>query len=142
MAQAVALLHRGKSLSQSAADAGVSAERLRKFVRDNHIATRHRGKWKVNVKKLNWEVLLFTRGRAEPVRMNDPEEVSRAMSFMASVRHFRETQNVSVLDVHRGKGVRDLYGKYHLFETNPNTLYRLASSTSERPDKYYRPFFR
>ncbi len=46
MAQAVALLHRGSSLSKSASEAGVSPERLRKFVRDNHIATRRKGRWR------------------------------------------------------------------------------------------------
>jgi hypothetical protein len=38
--------------------------------------------------------------------------------------------------------VRDIHGKDHPFETNPNTLYRLASSIPERPDKFYRPYFR
>lgn len=142
MARAVALLHRGSSLSKSASEAGVSPERLRKFVRDTHIATRRRGKWKVNIRKLNWEALLYTRGRAESVRMNDPDEVSRAMSFMASVRHFKDTQDATGVETYRGKGARDWQGKFHPFETNHNTLYRLASSISERPDKYYRPFFR
>ena len=142
IAQAVARLHRGSSLSQSAADSGVSAERLRKFVRDNRIATRRRGKWRVNIKKINWEVLLYTRGRAELIKFSDPEQVSQAMSFMASVRHFKDSQDKSTLDVYRGESVRDMHGKDHPFETNPNTLYRLASSTSERPDKFYRPYFR
>jgi hypothetical protein len=142
MAQAVAYLHRGSSLSQSAADAGVSAERLRKFLRDSHIATRRRGKWKVNIKKINWEVLLYTRGRAELVQLNDPEAVSRAMSFMATVRYFKDSQDKSALEIYRGESVRDMHGKYHPFETNSNSLYRLASSVPERPDKFYRPFFR
>jgi hypothetical protein len=142
LAQAVAYLHRGVSLSQSAADAGVSPERLRKFIRDSHIATRRRGKWKVNIKKINWEVLLYTRGRAELLQLNNPEEVSRAMSFMASARHFKDSQDKSSLEIYRGQGVQDMRGKSHPFETNPNTLYRLASSVPDRPDKFYRPFFR
>ena len=142
MAQAVARLHKGSSLSQSAADSGVSAERLRKFIRDNHIATRRRGKWKVNIRKINWEVLLYTRGRADLIQLNDPEQVSLATSFMASVRYFKDRQDKSAIEKYRGKSVRDLRGKDHPLETNPNTLYRLASTTVERPDKFYRPYFR
>lgn len=142
MAQAVARLSRGSSLSQSAADSGVSAERLRKFIRDSHIATRRHGKWKVNIKKINWEILLYTRGRAELLQFNDPEQVSRAMSFMASVRHFKDSQDNAAVEVYLGQSVRDRHGKDHPFETNPNTLYRLASSAPDRPDKFYRPYFR
>jgi len=142
MAQAVANLHRGKSLTKSASEAGVSTERLRKFIRDSKIATRRKGRWKVNVKKLNWEVTLFTRGRVEVVQLNNPDDVSRAMSFMASTRYFKKSQDILALERHRGESVRDVHGKVHPFETNPNTVYRLASSIPERPDKYYRPFFR
>jgi len=142
MAQAVANLHRGKSLTKSASEAGVSRERLRKFIRDNKIAARRKGRWKVNVKKLIWEFALYTRGHLEFVRSNNPEDVSRAMSFMASVRYFKQSQDISALERHRGESVRDVRGKVHPFETNPNIIYRLASSVPERPDKFYRPFFR
>jgi hypothetical protein len=142
MARAVALLHRGSSLSKSASEAGVSPERLRKFVRDSHIATRRRGRWKVNLKKLNWEVVLYTRGREELVTLNNPHAVSLAMSFMSRVGLFERTGDASVLSDYGGKSVTDVKGVVHPFETNPNRLYRISHARTERPDKYYRPFLR
>ena len=141
MARAVALLHRGSSLSKSASEAGVSPERLRKFVRDHKIAARRRGRWKVNLKKLNWEVVLYTRGREELVILNDPDAVSLAMSFMSRVGQFERTGDASILAEYRGKSVTDVNGVAHPFETNPNRLYRISHARTERPDKYYRPFF-
>ena len=142
IAQAVARLYRGKSLSESATESGVSPERLRKVVKDYRLATRRKGKWKVSLKNLAWEVLLYTRGRADLVQFNNPEEVSRAMSFMASVRHFKDTQDVSALERYRGESVRDMHGNSHPLETRPNVLYRLSSTVSERPDKFYKPYLR
>lgn len=142
IAQAVAKLFRGKSLSESATESGVSPERLRKVVKDYRLATRRKGKWKVSLKNLAWEVMLFTRGRSEQVQFNNPEQVSRAMSFMASVRHFKDTQDISVLERFRGESVCDLHGTIHPFETRPNLLYRLSFSISERPDKFYKPYLR
>jgi hypothetical protein len=142
IAQAVAKLFRGKSLSDSATESGVSPERLRKVVKDYRLAIRRKGKWKVSLKKLAWEVALFTRGRVEQVQFDDPEEVSRAMSYMASVRHFKDTQDISALAPYRGETVRDLRGTKHPLETRENVLYRLSSSIPEREDKFYRPYFR
>ena len=144
MARAVALLHRGSSLSKSASEAGVSPERLRKFVRDNRIATRRGSRWKVNVKKLNWEVVLYTRGREALITLNDPEAVSLAMSFMSTVGRFKTKLNpdASILADYDGKGVTDIKGVFHPFETRPNRLYRIIAARSDRPDKFYKPFFR
>lgn len=142
IARAVARLHRGSSLSKSASEAGVSPERLRKFVRDTHIATRRRGRWKVNLKRLNWEVVLYTRNREKLVTLSDPDAVSLSMSFMARVGIFERTGDASVLLEYRGKGVKDVNGVWHPFETNPNRLLRISHSRTERPDKYYRPFLR
>ena len=142
MAHAVALLHRGRSLSTSASEAGVSPERLRKFIRDSRIATRRRGRWKVNLKRLNWEVVLYTRNREKLVTINDPDAVSLSMSFMARVGIFERTGDASVLLEYRGKGVKDANGIWHPFETNPNRLLRISHSRTERPDKYYRPILR
>ena len=142
MAQAVANLHRGKSLTKSATEAGVSRERLRKFIRDNRIATRRRNRWKVNVKKLQWEVVLYSRAQEKLVLLNDPDAVSLAMQFMSRVGQVTRGARPAILDEFEGLGVKDIHGRFHLFETNPNKLFRIAHLRTERPDKMYRPILR
>ncbi len=88
---------------------------------------------------LNWEVVLYTRGREELITLNNPDSVSLAMSFMSRVGVFERTGDVSVLTEYRGKSVTDVQGVVHPFETSPNRLHRISHARTERPDKFYRP---
>jgi hypothetical protein len=57
-----------------------------------------------------------------------PEEVSHAGKFMHPVKIFPAFGNVKALKPFEGEGVRDLSGKFHPFETDPNVLYELDNA--------------
>ncbi len=57
---------------------------------------------------------------------------------MSAVGAFLRSNNIRILDQFIDRGVKDIAGKRHVFETNPNTLYRLASSTDDAFEQIYR----
>jgi hypothetical protein len=57
---------------------------------------------------------------------------------MSAVRQFLQTNDPKYLTKFKGLSVRDVRGKIHTFETDPNTLYRLSSASGEPFEEIYR----
>ena len=58
--------------------------------------------------------------------------------YNSAVGQFLRTNNPDVLAEFGGRAVKDINGKTHPFETNPNTLYRLSSAGTEPFEEIYR----
>ena len=110
-------------LEASAKTEHVSAERLRREL----YAQRHAERDGRRLRRLRREMDVPTRGRIRTLKLGFPA-ASRAGEFLNVVQAFRREPATTqpLLAVFHGQGVTDLSGKFHPFETDPNTLYELA----------------
>jgi hypothetical protein len=68
----------------------------------------------------------------------DRREASKIGAYMSQVGEFLATNNPAYLQLFEGSKVEDIRGKSHPFETDPNTLYRLAHTGDETFEQVYR----
>lgn len=96
----------------------------------------HDGKhWQV-VSGYPKRVMMFSDGHALHIEAPDFRTASRIGQYMNAVRQFLYTQNFKPLRKFVGKAVKDTKGRSYVFETDKNTLYRIALAHSEPIDFY------
>jgi hypothetical protein len=71
----------------------------------------------------------YSRGQAISIVVGDFASASKVGRFMAAVGKFLTANNPAGLAEFVGESVRDVSGTTHVFETRPNALYRITSST-------------
>ena len=119
---ALRAMNTGAPLTWAARAAQVSPERLRRFIKTNNLGTREGRAW----------VMRDTRARRVPmiagstITVSGFDEASTVARFDHAVRRALETVDFEPVFAFEGQGVRDLKGKFHPFETDPNALYRYA----------------
>ena len=119
---ALRAMNTGAPLTWAARAAQVSPERLRRFIKTNNLGTREGRAW----------VMRDTRARRVPmiagstITVSGFDEASTVARFDHAVRRALETGDCEPVFAFEGQGVRDLKGKFHPFETDPNALYRYA----------------
>jgi len=115
----------------------VSPEWVKHVAASKNAITKQGRRWIVNP-KLPRRLLIYTRHRALPVLVGDSASASLAGSFMSAVAKFLGDPERELLEPFDGKGVADIRGKWHPFETDPNWLYRLATAGGETFEQVYR----
>lgn len=130
-------LSSGKTLAQAAAEIRVSPERLRNQARELGIIKRQGRRWIVPA-NLPRQMLLYSNGEAFAITVGSFRNASKVGRYMAAVRRFLRSNDLAQLKPFIGKSVIDKSGASHIFETNPNTLYRLSASGSESFEQVYR----
>lgn len=125
--RALKRLRNGTSLTEAAKMEHVSRERLRRFLADKNLATRTGRNWTVTDQRAR-RVPVVTQGKSRIVRVPDFESASLAGAYANDVGRFLSTNNADLLTPYSGRGVKDSKGRFHPFEINPNTLYRLATA--------------
>ena len=130
-------LRRTGNQGSAAKTAGVSAERLRRFLREQGLARREGRAWTITDNRPR-EMLMITRGAERLIKVRGFEPASRIGSHANAVRHLLETNNPSELAPFAGQSITDLSGRKHPFETDPNALYALAAAGSEGFEHVYR----
>jgi hypothetical protein len=130
-------LRSGKSLQDAAKEIRVSPDRLRKQAKDKGAIRKHRGRWAV-IKKLHRDMLIYSDGNALSITLSQPKQASKVGRYMSAVQSFMRTNNINYLKPFQDKFAIDSSGKSYTFETNPNALYRLASSGSDSFEQVYR----
>jgi hypothetical protein len=120
---ALRMMRRGSSLKQAAAQHKMSQERLRAYLKDNTVARRVGQRWQIFDRRSR-QFPIYSRGRLVTPWMY-PDQASEAGRFMEAVKRFLPSGDKQILDPFVGWGVRDVVGKFHPFETDPNTLYEL-----------------
>jgi hypothetical protein len=120
----------------AAEKAGVSVKRFRRFLYANKLASRKGRKWKVHDHRVK-QMTSFVDGRTAVLKLKG-EQASINGRFMAAVGQFLDTNNYGFVEPYVGVSVRDTSGKRHVFETSPNTLYRLSSAQDEPFEQNYR----
>jgi len=122
---------------RAAKDAGISAERLRRFLRENSLAERRGKRWHVTDHRPR-RTNVITRGEARVIVLRDLEQASINGKHNAAVGTFLRTNDIDVLRPFDGQSVIDAKGKAHPLETDPNALYRLAHAGGELFHEVYR----
>jgi hypothetical protein len=82
-------------------------------------------------------MLMFSKGEAITVTV-ERREASKIGAYMSQVAGFLTTNDQAYLRLFEGMGVEDIRRVAHPFETEPNTLYRLAHTGDETFEHVYR----
>jgi len=135
--RALRILRQEKKLSEAAKSIHVSPERLRQFAKNAGAITKKGRRWIVNP-KLPRQMPIYSRRKSIRITVGDFESASLVGRYMSAVGEFLVNPDLRLLQEFVGKSVTDISGKKHPFETDPNWLYRLASSGGESFEAVYR----
>ncbi len=134
---ALRILRAKGNAQQAAAEAKVSPERFRRFLRDEGIANRDKRSWVIRDNRVRTIKAITISGDLE-LRVRGFEPSSLAYQHRWAVRLFLETNNAALLAPFARASVRDVSGKTHFLETRPNALYRLAAMGGDGFEDVYR----
>lgn len=126
----------GISLTQAAKLHGISKERARRYIAAHGIAKFEGGKWLITDERPR-QVPIASNG-AQKVVVVSPSEASKAASYANAAKAFVNSNDPAVLEEWRGKSVKDIRGKRHKLETDPNELHRLAAADDPAFHEVYR----
>ncbi|RYG97738.1 MAG: hypothetical protein EON58_09025 [Alphaproteobacteria bacterium] len=122
---AIRAMHEGYSLTGAAKSARISPERLRQYVKSYDIATRVGSRWVMTDNRPR-RVPIIVGSNVKAVIVPNFAEASKAGRYSNAVSKFINSGDLEHIAPFDGDGVRDLKGKLHPFETDPNALYRYA----------------
>lgn len=128
----------GKSLTAAARSAHVDPTRLRNYATGSGVVEKRRSRWAMVRDNRPRQVQIYSRGQAQTITVRGYEPAALVGRYMAAVKEFLSTNDVSNLEPFIGEYVRDINGVPHLLETNPNVLYRLANSGVESFEEVYK----
>jgi len=134
---ALKLLRQTGSQGRAAKEAGVSAERFRRFLRSNSLATRQGRQWQITDNRTR-RMTVVSEGDGRELILRDFEQASLNGRHLAAVGAFVRTNDIDLLRPFEGQSVIDADGQSHPLETDPNALYRLAHAGSEVFHEIYR----
>lgn len=134
---ALKLLRQTNNQGRAAKEAGVSAERFRRFLRSNSLAERRGKKWLITDNR-PYDVTVITGGEAVVLVLNKFEQRSINGKHLAAVGAFLRTNDIDELRPFEGQSVIDVAGQSHPLETDPSALYRLSAAGGEVFHEIYR----
>lgn len=128
--------HTGRQI-EAARSVGVSIELLRRYLREN-VSIKRRGRTLVIDDSRAREMTIISKGQVSKAILPNFDAASVNGEYLSAVRAFLLSNEPSPLRIFEGRSVVDTAGKSHPFETEPNTLYRLAAAGSELFHNVYR----
>lgn len=131
-------IREGKTLRSVAKSIHVAPERLRGYIAQTGVTEKRGGRWVVTDDRREREMQLYTQGRALGIRVPGYDDAVFIGQYMAAVRQFLETNDTGYLEPFEGQYATDTKGNRHVFETRPNTLYRLSTAGGETFEQVYR----
>ncbi|WP_439575952.1 hypothetical protein [Phreatobacter sp.] len=135
--EALRILRAKGNAQKAAAEAKVSAERFRRFLRDEAIAARQARSWVISDQRPR-NVQALTSNGVVQLEVRGFEAASLVYRHRQAVKQFLETNDASLLAPFAGASVGDVMGRTHLLETRPNALYRLAAMGGDGFEHVYR----
>lgn len=131
-------VRKGKSITNAAKSIGAAPKTLRKYIEQTGVAKIEGRSLKFGADRRSREIPIYSSGRELVIKVRTFNAASQVGRYMAAVRQFLETNDLSVLKPFKGKSVKDTKGKSYIFETRPNVLYRLSASGNEPFEEIYR----
>lgn len=130
-------LRKSRNQALAAKSAGVSSERLRRFLRENSLIEGRGSTLKISDKR-HRDMMVLSNGDAREIRLRDFEQASLNGRHLAAVRNFLNSNDLDFLTEFEGQSVIDAKGKAHPLETDPNALHRLAGAGDSVFHEIYR----
>lgn len=127
----------GGMLTQAARSIHVSPERLRRYLAETGVGHKRGRRWIIGPDHRPRRMQLYSRGRVIVVNVG-PDEAAGIGQYMSAVGLFLDRNDPAFLAPFHGRSVTDLAGRRHPFDADPNALYRLDSTGSERFEEVYR----
>lgn len=127
---ALKLLRQTGRQGAAANQAGVAPERFRRFLRHNALAVRSGRKWHISDGRPR-RMTVITDGDSKNLMLDGFDQASLNGQHSAAVGAFLTSNDIDLLGPFEGRSVRDVHGKMHPLETNPNRLLRMAASGDE-----------
>lgn len=134
---ALKALRKSNNQSRAARQAGISVERFRRFLKSENLAQYSGRTWTLTDNRPR-EVSVISKGREYSIEVPDFTAAARAGAYCDAVGTFLNTNDAQHLAPFIGDALTDTRGKSHPFETDPNTLYRLAASGLDGFEQVYR----
>jgi hypothetical protein len=124
--RALRRVKQGESMRAVAKAEKISNEKFRRFIKEHVEAKREGKQWKIIDHRF---VRMAVCSRAQLRWVDFSADQSSAVGhYWIGVNRFLRTNEPSHLQPFKGKGIRDIAGKYFPFETRPNVLRRLDSA--------------
>ena len=114
----------------------VTPEKFKRAARRKRVIHKIGRRWRI-ARRLSRRMPVFTNGKQLAITVR-AKSASLTGRYMSAVGKFLRTNDPSVLAEFAERSVKDVSGKIHPFETNPNTLYRLSSAGSEPFEAIYK----
>jgi len=133
---AIKVMAGGITLRDAAKGFGLSEQHLRRYVKENVNAVWKGRRWIIEDQRPR-QFPVYSEGELKTLTLK-PYEASEAGSYMYSAGRFLRTGDRQLLNAYEGRGVADVNGRFHRFETNPNRLYELDSSREPNFPEIYR----
>src|SRR5271155_29255 len=134
--KAVRAMQFGIPLRRSAKVYGLSEQHLRRYAKEN-VGAKYIRRWWIFEDQRPRRVPVSSEGQLKTLVL-PPYDASLAGSFMQAVRQFLHRGDLSLLDPYVGRGVTDVTGRFHPFETDPNRLYEIDSAGELNFPEFYR----
>src|SRR5579872_3540344 len=125
-----------KDIKVAARSIRVSPERFKQAAKRKAAIRKLADRWSV-VKRLPRHMPIFSAGRQIAIKVRG-KSASLIGRYMSAVGQFLKTNDPKFLAEFKGRSVKDVRGKVHQFETDPNVLYRLSSAGGEPFEEIYR----
>ena len=130
------VLSETKDIVAAARAIRVSPNELTRIAKRRRAIRKIGGRWTV-ARRLPRHVPIFTDGQQLAITARG-RSATLAGRYMSGVGQFLKTNDPKHLEKFKGRGVKDVRGKFHEFETNENQLYRLSSAGGEPFEEFYR----
>ena len=116
---------------------GVAPERFRRFLQHNGLAVRTGRHWLLTDNRPR-RMRVITDGDWMDLTLAGFDQASLNGAHSSAVGAFLRSNDIDLLLPFVGRSVRDVRGRLHLLETNPNRLHRMAAQGEEPFHEIYR----
>lgn len=130
-------MRRSGALTNAAKAHRIAPERLRRYIREQGLATRAGRSWSFTDNRRR-EMKTISGGKIYAITLAGFEQASLNGEYLSAVKAFVRLNDLDIIAPFVGQSVIDAKGKAHPFETNPNTLHRIAASGGELFHDVYR----
>ena len=119
---------------------GVAPERFRRFLQHNSLAVRTGRHWLL-IDNRPRRMRVITDGDWKDLTLAGFDQASLNGAHSSAVGAFLRSNDIDLLSPFIGRSVRNVRGRLHLLETNPNRLHRMAAQGEEPFHEIYRLIF-
>lgn len=130
-------LRKTKDLAAAARAARTSPVKFKQAARKKRAIKKQGANWIVR-RDLQFQFQIFSEGSERTIILPSYRSARLTGKYMGAVGNFLRSNKIEFLKPFIDRSVRDVSGKTHPFEINPNTLYRLASASNEPFEQIYK----